>query len=73
MEVWIIWLTAAALLLTIEVLTQMMWALCLTIGAAGAMVCALCGLDLKWQVAAMAVLGIVAYIVLLPEIGRAHV
>ena len=60
MEVWIIWLTAAALLLTIEVLTQMMWALCLTIGAAGAMVCALCGLDLKWQVAAMAGLGIVA-------------
>ncbi len=72
MEVWIIWLTAAALLLTIEVLTQMMWALCLTIGAAGAMVCALCGLDLKWQVAAMAVLGIVAYIVLLPVFRRWH-
>ena len=36
------------------------------------MVCALCGLDLKWQVAAMAVLGIVAYIVLLPVFRRWH-
>jgi len=72
MEPWIIWLIAAALLLTVEVLTQMMWALCLTVGALAAMVCSLCGLDLVWQVSALAVFGIVAYIGLLPLFRRWH-
>lgn len=37
MDIWTIWLIAAILLLIVEVPTQMMWALCLTIGATGAM------------------------------------
>lgn len=72
MEPWIIWLIAAAVLLIIEVLTQMMWALCLAIGAAGAMTCALLGLDITWQTVAMAALSVIGYVVLLPLFRRWH-
>lgn len=72
MEVWTIWLIAAAVLLVVEVMTQMMWALCLTIGALGAMTCALCGLDMAWQAVAMALLSTAAYIGLLPLFRRWH-
>lgn len=72
MEPWIIWLIAAAVLLIIEVLTQMMWALCLAIGAAGAMTCALLGLDITWQTVAMATLSVIGYVVLLPLFRRWH-
>lgn len=72
MEAWIIWLIAASVLLVVEIATQMMWALCLTIGSLGAMVCALAGLDPGWQVAAVAVLSTVAYLLLLPLYRRWH-
>lgn len=72
MEPWIIWLIAAAALLIIEVLTQMMWALCLAIGVAGAMTCALLGLDITWQTVAMAALSVIGYVVLLPLFRRWH-
>lgn len=72
MEPWIIWLIAAAVLLIIEVLTQMMWALCLAIGAAGAMTCAILGLDITWQTVAMAALSVIGYVLLLPLFRRWH-
>lgn len=72
MEAWIIWLIVASLLVVIEVMTQMMWALCLSLGALGAMVCALCGLDPAWQSAAVALLSAVAYVALLPLFKRWH-
>lgn len=72
MEPWLIWLIAATLLIVIEVLTQMMWALCLTVGALGAMVCSLCGVDLIWQIVVMALLSVVAYVVFLPLFRRWH-
>lgn len=72
MEVWIIWLIAASVLLVIEIMTQMMWALCLTIGSLGAMTCALAGLDFGWQVASLAVLSTAAYLMLLPIYRRWH-
>lgn len=70
MEPWIIWLIAAALLLLTEVLTQMMWALCLTIGALAAMVCALCGMPIIGQLITLVVAGIAAYALLLPTFRR---
>ena len=72
MQVWIIWLIVAAALLALEVMTQMMWALCLTIGTIGAMTASLCGLDLTWQVGILAALSIVAYVVLLPLFNKYH-
>lgn len=72
MEAWIVWLTAAAGLLVIEVLTQMMWALCLTVGAVAAMVCALFGLGIEWQVGIMAATAVLTYLIFLPVFRRWH-
>lgn len=72
MEIWITWLIVAALLIVIEVLSQMMWALCLAVGALAAMVCSLCGLDMIWQVVALGVASALAYIVFLPIFRRWH-
>lgn len=72
MEIWIVWLIVAAILLATEVLTQMMWALCLTAGALGAMITALCGGDLVWQVIVMSAGSVGAYLFLLPWINRRH-
>ena len=72
MDAWLIWLIVAALLVAVEVMSQMMWALCLSAGALAAMVCALCGLDLTWQTVALAVVCIAAYILLLPIFKRRH-
>lgn len=72
MEVWIIWLIAAAVLIVIEVVSQMMWALCLAVGALGAMVCSLFGLGMVWQTVALAIMSAVAYVGLLPLFRRWH-
>lgn len=72
MEAWIVWLIVAAVLIVIEVMSQMMWALCLSVGALGAMVCSLCGLDIVWQTVALAVCSAVAYVVFLPMFRRWH-
>ena len=72
MDFWLIWLIVAACLLAVEVLTQMMWALCLTAGALGAMAMSLCGLDLTWQLVGLPVIGLIAYVVGLPYFRRWH-
>ncbi|MCM1476927.1 MAG: NfeD family protein [Bacteroides sp.] len=72
MEVWTIWLIAAAVLLIVEVMTQMMWALCLTIGALCALAANLAGAGLPVQFAALMVASIVAYVALLPVFKRWH-
>lgn len=72
MEAWLIWLIAAAVLIVLEVSTQMMWALCLGVGALAAMVAALCGLDVVWQVVSMAVMSVAAYLIFLPMFKRLH-
>ena len=72
MELWIIWTIAAALLLITEVMTQMMWALCLSIGAVAALVLSLSGMDLGYQLTGLIVICLVAYVVLLPYFRRRH-
>lgn len=72
MDAWIIWLIIAAFLITVEIMTQTMWALCLSAGALGAMACALCGLGIGWQTAAMAALSAAACLVILPMFRRRH-
>ncbi len=66
------WLVVAAILIVLEVLTQMMWALCVAIGALGAMTCALLGFDLPVQAVATALLSLIAYVGLLPLFKRWH-
>ena len=57
MEPWIIWIIAAAALLIIEILSQMVWTLCLSAGSLAGMTAALAGADPLWQAVAMAVTG----------------
>ena len=70
MEIWIIWLIAAALLAIAEVLTQSIWTLCLAIGCAAGLVCSLCGVPAAWQIAATAIASVAAYFILLPWFKR---
>lgn len=70
MEMWIIWLIAGACLLIVEVLTQMMWALCLSVGALCAMACALCGISFGWQCTILIIAGLITYIAVLPVFKR---
>ena len=72
MDIWIIWLIIASLLLVTEILTQMMWALCLTVGALGAMICALCGVGIAGQTAVLAISSAAAYVILLPLFRKWH-
>lgn len=72
MSTWIIWLIIAAALIIIEVLTQMMWALCLGIGAIGAFVCSLMTPDLTWQLTVLVSVAAIAYIILLPYFSKHH-
>lgn len=72
MEAWIIWTIVAALLIVVEVMSQMMWALCLGIGAIAAAVCAFFGVDLTWQITALAIASLAGYLLLLPMFNRWH-
>lgn len=72
MTAWIIWLIVAAVLVIIEVLSQMVWTLCLAIGCAAALAASLCGASLATQLALMAVTAVIAFIVLVPWFRRIH-
>lgn len=72
MTTWILWLIVAAVLVTLEVMTQMVWTLCLAVGCIGALTASLCGADLTLQIAVMAFTAMLAYIVLVPYFRRMH-
>ena len=72
MTLWIIWLTLAALLMIVEVFTQMVWTLCLAIGCVAALVGDYFGAALAWQLIIIAVTTVAAYIVLVPYVKRWH-
>lgn len=72
MGMWIVWLIVAAALVIVEVLTQMIWTLCLAVGCAGAMIANICEVPLAWQIVVMAVVSVVAFLVLMPWFKRWH-
>lgn len=72
MEMWILWLIFAGVLLIIEVLTQMLWGLCLAVGCIGGLVASLCGVSPIWQIISACVLATCAYIFLVPLFSRWH-
>ena len=72
MTTWIIWLTVAAVLVIIEILSQMVWTICLAIGCVAALAAALAGVGLPVQLSAMAVAAVVAYLLLMPYFRRYH-
>ena len=72
MELWLIWIIIAVVLIIVEVLTQMLWALCLGAGAILAMAASLLGVDLVWQIVIMAVAALGFYLVAFPWFRRIH-
>lgn len=72
MEPWIIWLTVAAILLILEVLTQTMWLLCMAIGCAGALLAAICNISSVWQIVALAAGTGIAYLTVMPWFRKIH-
>lgn len=72
MEIWILWLIIMGILLLVEVLTQMMWTLCLAVGCLGAVVACLCGAGLLWQVIVMTLASFAAYVLLVPLFQKWH-
>lgn len=72
MENWIIWLIIIGALLIIEVLSQMMWALCLAVGCVAAVIASLLGADVIWQVCIAAIGSLAAYLLLVPLFQKWH-
>lgn len=72
MEMWLLWLIIAVVLVIIEVLSQMLVALCLAVGAFGAMFASLTGVDIVWQVVTMAVVAVLVYFTALPLFRKMH-
>lgn len=72
MEMWIIWMIVAILLVVVEVMTQMLLAICFAAGALVAMISSLLGVDLVWQIVIMAIVSIIVYFTALPMFRRFH-
>lgn len=72
MEAWIIWIIAAALLLIVEVLTQMVWTFCLAIGCLCGMLSSFLGADPIVQTVVLAIATVVAYFVFMPMFKKWH-
>jgi membrane protein implicated in regulation of membrane protease activity len=72
MTLWILWLVLAAALLIVEVLSQMVWTLCIAVGCLGALVGDLCGASLELQLIILAIVAVAAFIVVVPYVKRWH-
>lgn len=72
MEAWIIWLIVAAVLVIVEVLSQMVWTLCLAVGCVCALVASLIGVESVWQVFTMAIASVAAFLLLMPVFKKWH-
>lgn len=72
MEAWIIWLIVAAVLATIEVLTQMIWTLCLAAGCIFAMAASILGVTLEWQLVVLAAASVLAFLTFMPWFKKWH-
>ena len=71
-EPWIIWLIACGILLITEVLTQMLWALCLAVGCLLGFAGDLCGVSPLWQFVLFIVGALLSYVLLVPLFQRWH-
>ena len=71
-EPWIIWLIACGILLITEVLTQMLWALCLAVGCLLGVAGDLCGASPLWQFVLFIVGALLSYVLLVPLFQRWH-
>lgn len=72
MDLWIIWIIVFGIFLIVELLTQMMWALCLAVGCAVGTILSLTGIPFYWQIIIMAIVALLAYIIMVPAFQKWH-
>lgn len=72
MEIWLIWLIVAALLIIVELLTMWIATFCIAVGCLAAMAVALLGLSLEWQIGALAIGGVVGFVLFAPFVRRLY-
>ncbi len=70
MEIWIIWLIAAAVLVVLELITGMVASFCMSIGCLAAMIVSYITPDVKIQLLAFAIGTIFSFIFLAPVIRK---
>ena len=69
---WLTWLIISAVLVTLEVLTQMIWTICLAVGCLAACIATWCGYDLAVQIGVLGGGAILAFIFLMPWLKKLH-
>lgn len=70
METWIVLLIIAAVLVIIEVATQMVWTLCLAFGCVAAALLSVCGVSAEWTIGMTSILTLIFYIFMIPVLTR---
>ena len=66
LQIWHIWAIVALLCVILEIFTAGFAVICFSFGAAGAAVCAACGLSLAWQIAAFSLFTALAFVLVRP-------
>lgn len=72
MDMWLVWIIICAILVIVEVVSQMIWTLCLAIGCLAAMISTFFDLAFPYQIVVMAVGSVLAYMFLMPVFRRWH-
>lgn len=72
METWIIWIIVAIALIAIEIITQMVWTLCMAIGCIGALLASLCDVPPAVQAVILAAVSTLSFFALMPLFKRWH-
>lgn len=72
MDMWLVWIIICAILVIVEVVSQMIWTLCLAIGCLAAMVTTFFDVPVPYQIIVMAVASVLAYMFLMPVFRRWH-
>lgn len=69
---WLTWIIICGILFILEVLTQMIWTICLAVGCLCALFAYLMGADLAWQLTALGIGAMLAFIFLMPWLRKLH-
>ncbi len=69
---WLVWIIICTVLVIIEVISQMIWTICLAIGCLAAMISTFFDLTVPYQIVVMAVAAVAAYVFLMPVFRKWH-
>ena len=72
MEMWMLWTALVVVFLIVEVCSQILWTLCLAVGCLIALALSMADVALEWQLIAVGVASLLAYVILAPYAKRWH-